>query len=436
MTGLQTDLYEITMAAGYFSAGKVQDVATFELFVRRLPPNRRFLVAAGLQQAVEYLENLRFRKEEVEFLRGLPQFAHVPPEFFDYLTGLRFSGDLFAVPEGMPVFANEPILTVRAPIIEAQIPETYLLSIVGFQTMIASKAVRVVEAAAGRAVVEFGSRRAHSPEAGVLAGRAAYIGGCAGTSNVASAFRYGVPVYGTAAHSWVMAFGSEEQAFRQLQKLFGPAATYVLDTYDTLEAARTAARLGRPLWGVRLDSDQAIALAHQVRRILDEAGLHDAKIMASGDLNEDKIRRILAANSPIDAFGVGTELSTSADAPSLSVVYKMAQIEISGIKRYTAKYSDDKQTLPGAKQIFRGSTGDLIGGAWECCPPELDSARALMQPVMLRGQRVQELPSVKEARERCRREIALLSENHTVGYSREMLALAEQVRHSLRPLRV
>src|SRR4051794_25474499 len=250
MSALNTDLYELTMAAGYFTAGKTNEVATFELSARKLPDKRNFLVAAGLQQAVEYLSDLRFTADEIDYLRSLVAFKNAPPEFFKFLSNLRFSGDLFALPEGTPVFPNEPIAIVRAPIIQAQLVETYLLSTFAFQTMIASKAARCVSAAAGRPVVEFGSRRAHSPEAGVLAGRAAFIGGCSGTSNTEAGFRFGIPVFGTAAHSWTMSFPTEEQAFRALQQLLGDATVFLLDTYNTLEGARIAARVGTPLWGV------------------------------------------------------------------------------------------------------------------------------------------------------------------------------------------
>ena len=216
--GLSTDLYQLTMAAGYYEAGKLGERATFELFVRRLPHNRNFILAAGLAQAVEYLENLRYTPEEIDYLRTLPQFGHTSSGFFDYLAALRFTGDLFAVPEGTPLFPNEPFLILRAPLVEAQIPETYLLSTIGFQSMIATKAARVVKAALGRSVVEFGTRRAHSPEAGVLAGRASYIGGCGGTSNTEAGMRFGVPVFGTAAHSWVMSFPSERDRVRTTAK--------------------------------------------------------------------------------------------------------------------------------------------------------------------------------------------------------------------------
>lgn len=342
MNGLLTDLYELTMAAGYFESGKAEEIATFELAVRQLPANRNFLLAAGLPQVVDYLLNLSFTGEEIDYLRGLAQFRLAPPEFFEYLRTFRFTGDLFAVPEGTPLFAGEPVLALRAPLIQAQIPETYLLSAIAFQTSIASKAVRSVEAAGGRAVVEFGTRRAHTPEAGVLGARAAYIGGCTGTSNTLAGFRFGIPVMGTSAHSWVMSFPCEMEAFRRLQRVLGDATVHLLDTYDTLQGARHAAQAGRPLWGVRIDSGDFLALSRQVRAILDEAGLPDAKIMASGDLDEHRIRELVAGGAPIDAFGVGTQLSTSADAPALGATYKLVVLDIRGIKRFTAKYSQDK----------------------------------------------------------------------------------------------
>ena len=266
MNALLTDLYELTMAAGYFDAGKASEKATFELTIRRLPEHRNYVIAAGLPQIVDYLLNLSFTAEEIAYLRGLPQFALASPAFFDYLRDFRFTGDLFAVPEGTILFAGEPALTLRAPIVEAQIPETYLLSAITFQTLIASKAARCAEAAGTRPVVEFGTRRAHSPEAGTLGARAAYIGGCAGTSNTLAGFRYGIPVMGTAAHSWVMSFACEMEAFRKLQRVLGAATVQLLDTYDTLEGARHAAKLGGPMWGVRLDSgDFVIPLAPGTR---------------------------------------------------------------------------------------------------------------------------------------------------------------------------
>jgi nicotinate phosphoribosyltransferase len=388
------------MAAGFFEAGKAGDRATFELFVRRLPWNRNFVLSVGLAQAVEYLLNLRFTAEQIAFLKTLPQFERTPPAFFDMLAGLRFTGDMFAVREGTPLFAGEPFLTVRAPLIEAQLVETYLLATIGFQSTIATKAARVVRAAVGHAVVEFGTRRAHSPEAGVLGARAAYIGGCTGTSNTETGFRYGVPVFGTAAHSWVMAFATELGAFERLQRLLGETTVYLVDTYDTLEGARRAASLGKPLWGIRLDSGNLGELAVASRRILDEAGLTDARIMATGDLNEYKIQELMAARAPIDVFGVGTELSTSADAPSMGVVYKLVELEDAGGRRYPMKLSHEKQTLPGAKQIFRSADHDVLARASECfaCDQGGGGCEALQRPVIIGGRLVEDLPTVADAR--------------------------------------
>ncbi len=407
---LITDLYQLTMAAGYFEAGKTAERATFELFVRRLPHNRNFMLAAGLEQAVDYLLNLRFTQEEISYLRTLPHFAHTSGAFFEMLAALRFTGDLFAVPEGTPLFAGEPFLTLRAPIVEAQLPETYLLSTIGFQTMIATKAARLVKAARGRGVVEFGTRRAHSPGAGVLAGRAAYIGGCDGTSNTETGRCFGVPVFGTCAHSWIMSFKHEREAFTQLQRLLGDSTVYLIDTYDTIEGARRAAELGRPLWGVRLDSGNLVELAPAVREILDDAGLTDTKIMATGDLSEHKIHELVAAGAPIDSFGVGTELSTSADAPALGVVYKLVELEHSGHRRYTLKLSEDKRTLPGAKQIFRYADHDVLARSSECpsCPKGSEPAEALLRPVIIDGRLVELLPTAQQVRAQAAERLAQL----------------------------
>ncbi len=436
MHGLLTDLYELTMAAGYVQAGKSDETATFELFIRHLPPRRSFAIAAGLPQVVEYLLSVRFTEEEIQYLRSLPQFARVPEEFFRMLREFRFTGDLYAAPEGTPVFPGEPVLTVRAPIVEAQIAETYLLATIGYQTLVATKAARIVETARGRAVVEFGTRRAHSPQAGVLAARAAYIGGCVGTSNTLAGMRFGVPVYGTAAHSWVQSFADELEAFRQLQRLLGPATIYLIDTYDTLEGARKAASLGPPLWGVRLDSGDLLELSRQVRAILDEAGLREARIMASGDLNEYKIRELVEAGAPIDAFGVGTELATSADAPTLGAVYKLVELESQGRRRYTAKLSEDKVTLPGAKQVFRFADHDRIACASEPTPA---GAEALLRPVIRQGQLVAPLPDATAARAHAAESLARLPEGvrrlqdpepYRVEYSEALLELFEQARRS------
>jgi nicotinate phosphoribosyltransferase len=397
VNGLLTDLYQLTMAAGYFEAGKSDEIATFEMFVRRLPQGRHYLVAAGLPQAVEYLETLQFRADEVAWLRSLPQFSRVPREFWSYLLKFRFTGSLAAAAEGTAMHAKEPLLVVRAPLIEAQLVETYLLSMIGFQTLIATKAAHLLEVADGRPIVEFGSRRAHGPQAGLYAARAAYIGGCVGTSNVMAGYQYGIPLFGTSAHSWVLAFDSEREAFRKLQDLLGDRCAYLVDTYDSLEGTRKAASLGKPIWGVRLDSGNIVSLAKGARKILDEAGLRHAKIMATNELDEVRIREILAAGAPVDVFGVGTALATSSDSPALGAVYKLVEIEVDGVSRYPSKKSEEKATLAGAKQVFRYSGFDVLGRMNEEPTADGDYVRVL-KPVMANGRRIAPLPSIEEAR--------------------------------------
>lgn len=404
--GLLTDLYELTMAAGYFAAGISEQTASFELSVRRLPPERGYVVAAGLAQAIDYLTSVGFSDDDIRYLGSLAQFRRAPAGFFERLRRFRFTGDVEAVPEGTPVFPGEPLVRVRAPLIEAQIAETYLLATVGFQSMVATKAARVVEAAAGRGVVEFGTRRAHSPAAGVLAARAAYLAGCTGTSNALAGARFGIPVFGTAAHSWVLAFPEEETAFRRLQELLGEATAYIVDTYDTLQGVRRAAALGRPLWGIRLDSGDLADLARRSRAILDAAGLGEARIMATGDLNEYRVRDLVAAGAPIDVFGVGTELATSADAPTLGAVYKMVEMESGGRTRYTAKLSAEKATYPGAKQVYRFGDRDVVALAGE--PHPGGGARPLLQPVAAAGRLVQPLAELAESRAYARKALAEL----------------------------
>ena len=390
------------MAAGYFGAGKQNDTGTFEFSIRRLPRGREFVVAAGLHRAVDYLLNLSFDADEIGYLRGLDNFRSVTEEFWDYLANFRFTGDVFAVPEGTVLYEGQPVMNIRAPLIEGQIPETYLLSAITFETLIATKAARIVHASGGASggkdIIEFGTRRAHTPEAGVLGARAAYIGGCAGTSNVLAGYRFGIPVMGTAAHSWVMAFGSETEAFATLQRLLGENTIQLIDTYDPVAGARIAADLGKPLWGVRIDSGELPAVSREVRAILDAAGLQNAKIMASGDLDESKIAAIVATGAPIDAFGVGTELATSGDAPSMGAIYKLVEIKHNGEVRYTSKSSPDKHTIPGTKQLFRYPEFDLLGLHNECA----GGAEAMLKPVIIGGDLVCPLPSVDDIRKRTR----------------------------------
>ena len=438
MSALNTDLYELTMAAGYFVAQKTSEVATFELSIRRLPQARNFLVAAGLEQAIEYLLKLHFEEEEIDYLRGLPQFANTPPEFFTFLANLRFTGDLFALPEGTPVFANEPLAIIRAPLVEAQLVETFLLSTFMFQTMVASKAARCVLAAQGRTIVEFGSRRAHSPSAGVFAGRAAFIGGAAGTSNTESGMRFGIPVFGTAAHSWTMAFGDEEKSFRSLQQLLGESTVFLIDTYDTLEGARLASRLGKPVWGVRLDSGDLVSLSRQVRRILDDAGLQHAKIFATNDLDEYRVDEFVRAGAPLDAFGIGTQLATSADAPSLSAVYKLVELRRGKEISYTAKFSDDKSTVPGAKQIYRLPGRDMVALYSEC--NDAFEGEPLLRPVILAGERLESPPAIHQVQAYSRAALQAIPQHlyslkpadpYPVEISPRLLAMADDLRQEL-----
>ncbi|HLW79438.1 MAG TPA: nicotinate phosphoribosyltransferase, partial [Terriglobia bacterium] len=295
--GLLVDLYELTMAAAYFEH-RVECRATFELFVRQLPPERAYLVAAGLDSALGYLENLHFSEDDVRFLREQPAFASVSQGFFDYLRGFRFTGDVRAMPEGTLAFGGEPLLQVTAPVAEAQVVETYLLSVMNYETLVASKAARVVTAAAGHPVWEFGTRRAQGPQAGVRAARAAYVGGCVGTSNVLAGYLYDVPIAGTAAHSWTQVFPTERESFAALLATFPDSAILLIDTYDTLAGAETAAQLGQErggqLKGVRLDSGDLAEKSRQVRQILDRHGLNDTIIFASGDLNEYRIADLVA----------------------------------------------------------------------------------------------------------------------------------------------
>ncbi|MER3455861.1 MAG: nicotinate phosphoribosyltransferase [candidate division GAL15 bacterium] len=406
--GLLVDLYELTMAQCYLREGK-NERATFDLFVRALPPHRAFLLHAGLDTVLDYLEGLRFGPEALDYLRSLDLFDE---EFLDYLRRFRFTGDVRALPEGEVFFPSEPVLQVSAPRIEAQIVETFLLNQVNFQVMVASKAARVVLAARGRPVVDFSPRRDHGTDAALKAARSSYLAGCAGTSNVLAGMAYGIPVYGTMAHSYVMSFESELEAFRAYARHFPDQCVLLIDTYDTLEGARLAARVaeelrqaGHRLRAVRIDSGDLLELSRQVRRILDEAGHPEVQILASGDLNEYRIAELVDAGAPIDVFGVGTEMGTSYDAPALGGVYKLVEDQ-SG---YRIKRSTGKVTLPGRKQVWRVCRDgvmqeDVITLAEEPGPP---GAEPLLVEVMTGGVRsVRE--SLAQARARAQRRLATL----------------------------
>jgi nicotinate phosphoribosyltransferase len=407
-SALLTDLYELTMGAAYH-AGGLGGEATFELFVRELPQQRGFLVACGLEGALAALEGLRFTPDDLAFLRTLDLFDE---GFLARLATLRFTGEVWAVPEGRLVFAGEPLLAVRAPLLEAQLVETLLLNATTFPTVVATKAARVALACAGRPFVDFSARRDHGPEAALLAARAAFVGGAAATATVLAGERFGIPLSGTMAHSYVMAHGDEEVAFASFARLFPDRAVLLVDTWDTLEGTRRAARVARELRAegvrvraVRLDSGDLLTLAAEVRRILDAEGCGEVEIFASGDLDEYRIAALVEAGAPIDGFGVGTRLGTGGDLPALSTVYKLVE-DARGPKR---KLSAGKATLPGRKQVFRESepggtfSRDVLALAGE----ELPGA-PLLVPVMAGGRRLASAEPLARAQERCRDELARL----------------------------
>jgi len=426
-SGLLTDLYELTMAAGYLEAG-FEGQATFELFARSLPKRRNFLVAAGLQQCLEYLEHIQFSAEEIGYLRGHRAFAGIGDAFFEYLACFRFSGDVWAVPEGTICFPDEPLLRITAPIIEAQIIETYLLSNISFQTLIASKAARATIAAQGRSVMEFGTRRAHGPESGVLAARAAFIGGCRGTSNVAAGYRFGIPTFGTQAHSWIMAHEDEEDAFRRFLDIFPNDSVLLLDTYEVHAAMEKIIAMRRKPRGVRLDSGDLAGDSQRIRRRLDEVGWNDVQIFASGDLDEDRIESLVAAGAKIDAFGVGSALSTSLDAPALGVIYKLVEVESGGTVRNSAKFSAAKITYPGRKQVFRrlDSRGCFVEDIIALEDERIAGALPLLEPVVRAGARLAPADSLADAQARCMDQVAGLP----AGLRRLAPAPAYPVQHS------
>ncbi len=398
--GAVTDLYQLTMMAGYMAQGIDQAPATFELFVRRLPPGRAYLVFAGLEQFLADLSRLAFSSEQVDWLRSLPSFRQVDRAVVDRFRDLRFTGDLWAAPEGTIVFPGEPLVRIEAPLAEAQWIETYLIASLNYPTLVASKAARIVGEARGRRLYEFGARRGHGPHAGLLAARAAYLAGFDGTSHVEAGRRLGIPVVGTMAHSWVQAFPTESAAFQAFADVFGSDATTLLvDTYDTEEGARLAAGIEPPVRAVRLDSGDLAHLSRRARTILDEHGRTETRIFASGDLDEYRVRDLVAADAPIDAFGIGTELITSRDAPALSMVYKMVALRGQG----RVKKSAGKRTYPLGKQVYR-----LVDDAGRflrdhvTTSNEASDGEPLLRPVFSRGEFVDPLPGLDVIRERYR----------------------------------
>ena len=404
---LLTDLYELNMLQAYHAEG-MQDIAVFDLFVRRLPPERNYLVACGLEDVLHYLETFRFQGRWLDYLQSIGRFSH---QFLDYLADLRFTGDVYAAPEGAVVFANEPLLEIVAPIAEAQIVETFVMNQVHLATVAASKAARVVSAARGRTVVDYGLRRTHGADAGVKAARSFYIAGVDATSNVLAGAIYGIPVAGTMAHSYIQAHDSEYDAYRNFLHA-SPTATLLVDTYDTLEGVRHVIRLAQELGtgfraaGIRLDSGDLGNLARESRRLLNDAGLPRLKIFASSSLDEHQVEKLVRSQAPIDGFGVGTQMAVSGDAASIDAVYKL--VEYAGIPRI--KRSPGKHTLPGRKQVFRQmqdgvAIRDVIGR-----PDEQIAGTPLLKPRMIGGKRTVPNPPLSAIREYCRQQMRSLPE--------------------------
>jgi nicotinate phosphoribosyltransferase len=403
---LLTDLYQLTMLQAYWREG-MEDSAVFSLHVRRLPEHRNYLLACGLEDVLRYLERVRFSPDALEYLSSREEFSS---EFVAWLEDFRFRGDVHAVPEGTPVFPDEPLLEVEAPVAQGQLAETFIMNQVHFQTVVASKAARVVEAAGERDVVDFGLRRTHGADAGMKAARAYHVAGVAATSNVLAGKVYDVPITGTMAHSYVQAHDDESGAFREFASLY-PGTVILVDTYDTLEGVRKVVELAREggpdfrVSGIRLDSGDLGELAIRSREILDGAGLEDVSIFASGGLDEWEIADLLDRDAPIDGFGVGTGMGVSRDAPALDIAYKLTAYGGEG----RLKLSPGKRILPGRKQVFRAGEGGRAAGDVLARAGEEHPGRPLLRKVMEDGRR---LPagedSLEEARERARREIARL----------------------------
>jgi nicotinate phosphoribosyltransferase len=399
---LFTDYYELTMCASYFD-NKNFEPATFDLFIRRLPENRSYFLFAGLEEALLYIQNIKFTEEHLAYLKnqGFNQ------DFLNYLSGFKFTGDVWAIPEGTVAFPNEPLIRVTAPIIEAQLLETFLLNTINLQTMIATKASRVVHATKGKSVIEFGLRREHGIDAGMKVARSSFIAGCQGTSNVLAGMSYGIPVFGTMAHSFVMSYPKEIDAFRAFAKTFPNKSTLLIDTYDEMAGigkavivAKELEAKGYKLGGVRLDSGDLTKTSKKVRKILDDNRLGYVKIFVSGDLDEFKIAQLLKDDAKIDSFGVGTKMGTSADRPYLDVIYKLCEtMTREGSFSPIMKLSQDKITLPGRKQVYRFKEED---GTFKrdviALADESVACEPLLVKVMENGKQSYNLPSLDQIR--------------------------------------
>lgn len=406
---LLTDLYALTMLQAYFDAG-MNETASFELFVRRLPARRNFLMAAGLEQVIDYLEQLRFTPDDLSSLSKTGRFS---TPFLRSLEHLRFTGDVHAMREGTVFFPEEPILRITAPMREAQLVESRVMNLAHFETVVASKAARCVLAAPDKLLVDFGLRRAHGAEAAWLSARASFLAGFDGTATLAAGLAFDIPVYGTMAHSYVQAHDDEALAFEQFARARPDDATLLIDTYDTEQAAskvvalaKRLAKDGVRLRGVRLDSGELGVRARRVRVILDAGGLEDVTIFASGDLDEYRLHRLVAEHAPIDGFGVGTRMNTSADAPYLDCAYKL--VEYADVPR--RKRSEGKATWPGSKAVYRlmGPNG-VMAGDWVTLAREKRDGEPLLEAVMRRGKRCGELVTLQAARIHARRQLRALA---------------------------
>ena len=433
---LTTDLYELNMVQAYLDRGEDKE-AVFEFFVRRLPPRRGFLLAAGLEDVLTYLETLRFSSSEIDWLKSTGRFRG---NLIDYLAGFRFSGDVHAVAEGTVCFPNEPLIRITAPLMMAQIVETRLINILHFQTMIASKAARMVLAAPGKILSDFGLRTAHGAEAGLFSARASYIAGFASAANVLAGERYGIPVVGTMAHSFVQVHDNEMTAFENFARARPDGVVLLIDTYDTEAGARKVVQLapklkadGIAIRGVRIDSGDLASMARKVRDILDAGGLKDVIILVSGGINEDVLQTMMAARTPIDGFGIGVNLDASIDAPSLDCAYKLQ--DYAGKPR--RKLSEGKATWPGRKQVWRSYGADRrMRGDILSLENDSQAGETLIAPVMRGGKRLAPAPTLAQIREHATRELGKLPEplrkleagmEYPVEISKALRALAAQM---------
>lgn len=468
-TSLCTDLYQLTMAAAYYASPNriSRSRGIFEMFVRKLPLNRSYFVAAGLEQALHSILGMKFSDEQISYVRSLEPFKNVGEDFFDYLRGFKFTGTIWAVPEGTILFPHEPLLRIEAPMIEAQIVETCVLSIINYQSLIATKASRIVNAASGRPVIEFGSRRAHGPQAGFLASRASFIAGCIGTSNMHAGLKFGIPLFGTMAHSFVMSVENEIEAFQQFNHMI-PSGFLLVDTHDSIIAVEKIIQAKIHANGIRLDSGDLFQLSKDIRKILDKAGYSSTKIMASGDLNEYLIEDLIKRGAPIDLFAVGTELVTSRDDPAMNGVYKLVAMrnppspptsssslvkpncETKAVNYdndvgeliYKIKTSPGKKTYPGPKQIHRIFSKNLLKFDLVTLDFEdVDSNNSipLLRKYSDNGEILEEIPSIHAIKEFHLQQLETLPlkfkdiyhvlETFPVKFSKKLVMLLDETSH-------